>query len=65
MSIIWLEALTNTDTTENVIALEMLNTIIYLNLIPVIIFVLYYIVYKMDVYMQKAPSNITLKKTRF
>ncbi len=59
MSMIWLEAFTTTINNENLLATERLNIIIFINLIPVIIFLLYYVIYKLDVYMQKPPSMFT------
>ena len=57
MSIIWLEAFTSSVNSENLLAVDRLNIVIYLNLIPVILFLLFYVIYRMDVYMQKAPSK--------
>lgn len=56
MSMIWLEAFTTTINNENLLATERINIIIFINLIPVIFFLLYYVIYKLDVYMQKPPS---------
>ena len=57
MSILWLETFTNNLYSESVLTIDSLNTIIYLNMIVIFVFLLYYVVYKMDVYMQKAPSK--------
>ena len=57
MSIIWLEAFTNTVNNENLLNEDRFNVMIYLNLVPLIFFLLYYVIYKLDVYMQKAPSK--------
>ena len=57
MSIISLEPFINIDHSEKLLAIDRINIMIYINLIPLIMFLLYYVLYIMDIYRQKPPSK--------
>ena len=57
MSIISLEPFINIDHSEKLLAIDRINIMIYINLIPLIMFLLYYVLYNMDIYRQKPPSK--------
>ena len=57
MSIISLDPFINIDHSEKLLAIDRINIMIYINLIPLIMFLLYYVLYIMDIYRQKPPSK--------
>ncbi len=60
MSIIWLESFYDNQNGSNIFLFQSLNIVLYLNMISCICFVIYCLLYNMDPYMQKPPSNIYL-----
>ncbi len=56
MSIVWLEPFVFDPTDSNIFTFESLSMMIYLNMISIICFVVYSLLYKNDLNMQKPPS---------
>ena len=62
MSLLWLEPFVFSKTENNVLTFESTNIVIYLNMISVICFVIYSLLYKMDYNMQKPPNSLIIWK---
>ena len=62
MSILWLEPFIFSKTENNILTFQSLNIVIYLNMISVICFVIYSLLYKMDSNMQKPPNSLIIWK---
>ena len=62
MSMIWLEPFIYDPTDSNVFTFQSVNLVIYLNMISIICFVIYSMLYKMDKTMQKAPNSLIIWK---
>ena len=62
MSMIWLEPFIYDPTDSNVFTFQSVNLVIYLNMISIICFVVYSMLYKMDYTMQKAPNSLIIWK---
>ena len=62
MSLLWLEPFVFSKTVNNVLTFESTNIVIYLNMISVICFVIYSLLYKMDYNMQKPPNSLIIWK---
>lgn len=60
MSIVWLEPFVFDPTGSNIFTFQSLNLMIYLNMISIICFVIYSLLYKSDLNMQKPPSKSIL-----
>ena len=57
MSIVWLEPFVFDPTDSDIFTFESLSMMIYLNMISIICFVIYSLLYKNDLNMQKPPSK--------
>ena len=62
MSLLWLEPFIFSKTENNILTFESVNLVIYLNMISVICFVVYSLLYKMDSNMQKPPNSLIIWK---
>ena len=62
MSLLWLEPFIFSKTENNILTFQSVNIVIYLNMISVICFVLYSLLYKMDYNMQKPPNSLIIWK---
>ena len=62
MSLLWLEPFIFSKTENHVLTFQSVNIVIYLNMISVICFVLYSLLYKMDLNMQKPPNSLIIWK---
>ena len=62
MSLLWLEPFIFSKTENNILTFESVNIVIYLNMISVICFVIYSLLYKMDSNMQKPPNSLIIWK---
>ena len=60
MSILWLEPFIFDPTDSNVFTFQSLNIVIYLNMISIICFVIYCLIYKMDLNLQKPPNSLII-----
>lgn len=57
MSIVWLEPFIFDPTSSNIFTFQSLNIVIYMNMVSIICFVVYSMMYKMDSNMRKPPSK--------
>lgn len=57
MSIFWLEPFVFDPTGSNIFTFQSLNIMIYLNMFSILCYVVYSLLYKSDLNMQKAPSK--------
>jgi len=57
MSIVWLEPFVFDPTDSDIFTFESLSMMIYLNMLSIICFVIYSLLYKNDLNMQKPPST--------
>ena len=62
MSLLWLEPFIFSKTENNILTFQSVNIVIYLNMISVICFVIYSLLYKMDYNMQKPPNSLIIWK---
>ena len=62
MSLLWLEPFVFSKTENDVLTFQSTNIVIYLNMISVICFVIYSLLYKMDYNMQKPPNSLIIWK---
>ena len=62
MSYLWLEPFIFSKTENNILTFQSVNIVIYLNMISVICFVVYSLLYKMDYNMQKPPNSLIIWK---
>ena len=62
MSLLWLEPFVFSKTENNVFTFQSTNIVIYLNMISIICFVIYSLLYKMDYNMQKPPNSLIIWK---
>ena len=62
MSLLWLEPFVFSKTENDVLTFQSTNIVIYLNMISVICFVVYSLLYKMDYNMQKPPNSLIIWK---
>ena len=62
MSLLWLEPFIFSKTENNILTFQSVNIVIYLNMISVICFVIYSLLYKMDYNMQKPPNTLIIWK---
>ena len=62
MSLLWLEPFIFSKTENNILTFQSVNIVIYLNMISVICFVIYSLLYKMDYNMQKPPNSLIVWK---
>lgn len=62
MSYLWLEPFIFSKTENNILTFQSVNIVIYLNMISVICFVIYSLLYKMDYNMQKPPNSLIIWK---
>ena len=62
MSLLWLEPFVFSKTENNVLTFQSTNIVIYLNMISVICFIIYSLLYKMDYNMQKPPNSLIIWK---
>ena len=62
MSLLWLEPFIFSKTENNTLTFQSVNIVIYLNMISVICFVVYSLLYKMDSNMQKPPNSLIIWK---
>ena len=62
MSLLWLEPFILSKTESFVLTFQSVNIVIYLNMISIICFVLYSLIYKMDTNMQKPPNSLIIWK---
>ena len=60
MSILWLEPFIFDPTDSNVFTFQSLNIVIYLNMISIICFVIYCLIYKMDLNLQNPPNSLII-----
>ena len=62
MSLLWLEPFIFSKTENNILTFQSVNIVIYLNMISVICFVIYSLLYKMDYNMRKPPNSLIIWK---
>ena len=62
MSLLWLEPFVFSKTENNVLTFQSVNIVIYLNMISIICFIIYSLLYKMDSNMQKPPNSLIIWK---
>ena len=62
MSLLWLEPFIFSKTENNTLTFQSVNIVIYLNMISIICFVVYSLLYKMDNNMQKPPNSLIIWK---
>ena len=62
MSLLWLEPFIFSKTENNILTFQSTNIVIYLNMISVICFVIYSLLYKMDYNMRKPPNSLIIWK---
>ena len=62
MSLLWLEPFVFSKTENDVLTFQSTNIVIYLNMISVICFIIYSLLYKMDYNMQKPPNSLIIWK---
>ena len=62
MSLLWLEPFVFSKTENDVFTFQSTNIVIYLNMVSVICFVIYSLLYKMDYNMQKPPNSLIIWK---
>lgn len=57
MSILWLDPFIFDPTDSNIFTFQSTNIVIYINMGSIICFVIYCMIYKMDINMQRPPSK--------
>ena len=62
MSTLWLEPFIFDPTDSNIFTFQSVNIVIYLNMVSIICFVIYSLIYKMDYNMQKPPNSLIIWK---
>ena len=62
MSLLWLEPFVFSKTENNILTFQSTNIVIYLNMISVICFVVYSLLYKMDSNMRRPPNSLIIWK---
>ena len=62
MSLLWLEPFISSKTDNNILTFQSVNIVIYLNMISVICFVIFSLLYKMDYNIQKPPNSLIIWK---
>lgn len=62
MSTLWLEPFIFDPTDSNIFTFQSVNIVIYLNMVSIICFVIYCMIYKMDYNMQKPPNSLIIWK---
>ena len=62
MSLLWLEPFVFSKTENNILTFQSTNIVIYLNIISVICFVVYSLLYKMDSNMRRPPNSLIIWK---
>ena len=62
MSLLWMEPFVFSKTENNVLTFQSVNIVIYLNMISIICFIIYSLLYKMDSNMQKPPNSLIIWK---
>ena len=57
MSVVWLESFILNPLESNVFTFQSLNIVVYLNIFSCLSFVIYSLLYNMNVSLQRPPSN--------
>jgi len=61
MSVLWLESFIMNTNDSSSFSIQSTNLLIYINMISCFCFLVYSLLYNMDLYMQKAPSKLIPK----